>query len=155
MQIRPLETRDIPAVSALLQALANEFIIHDTPADIAARFLESNSPEGIADNLDNDFVYHVACDQDTIAGFIGIRERRHLFHLFVGKQWQGQGLSRLLWDAGRQAAIDAGGAPPFTVNASNYAFEAYRRLGFVRTAPMAVKNGIHFNAMQWDGAPGR
>lgn len=66
-------------------------------------------------------------------------------------QWQGRGLARRLWDAGRQAAVDAGGTAPFTVNASNYALDAYRKLGFMVTVPMAVKNWIRFNAMEWDG----
>jgi GNAT superfamily N-acetyltransferase len=150
MQIRLIEQSDIPAVSAMLQELASEFILQETEPALALRFLQSNSPAGIADNIANDYTYHVAEHCGVIAGFIGMRERRHVFHLFVGKSWQGQGISRLLWDAGRKAAIDAGARPPFTVNASNYAFEAYQRLGFVRTAPMAIKNGVRFNAMQWD-----
>lgn len=150
MQIRLMEQSDIPVVSAMLQELASEFILQETEPHLALRFLQSNSPTGIADNLANDYTYHVAERRGVIAGFIGVRARRHVFHLFVGKSWQGQGISRLLWDVGRKAAIDAGGRPPFTVNASNYAFDAYQRLGFVRTAPMAIKNGVRFNAMQWD-----
>jgi ribosomal protein S18 acetylase RimI-like enzyme len=142
---------DIPGVSRLLQSLATEFIIRETPPELAQKFLEGNSPEGIAANIANGYVYHVAEDDGVVAGFIGMRERKHVFHLFVGKQWQGQGLSRRLWDTGRRAAMEAGGAAPFTVNASNYALDAYRHLGFVCTAPMAVKNGIRFNAMEWDG----
>ncbi|MFA9217268.1 MAG: GNAT family N-acetyltransferase [Sphingomonadaceae bacterium] len=94
-------------------------------------------------------MYHVADDDAAIAGVIGMRDCQHVFHLFVGKPWQGRGLSRRLWDAGRRAAMDAGGTPPFTVNASNYALHAYESLGFMRTAPMALKNGIRFNAMAW------
>jgi len=149
MHIRPLLPADIDAVAALLHRLASDFILHETPPEQAAVFLEHNSAAGITANLANDFVYHVAEDGGAIAGFIGIRERRHVFHLFVGTPWQGQGLARALWEAGRQGAIDAGGAPPFTVNASNYALGVYRRLGFVATAPMAIKNGIRFTPMQW------
>lgn len=134
----------------MLQELATEFILYETDPIHAMQFLQGNSPENIANNLANDYTYHVAEHFGVIAGLIGIRERRHVFHLFVGKSFQGQGISRQLWDAGRDAAVDAGGGPSFTVNASNYAFEAYRRLRFVRTAPVAVKNGVRFNAMRWD-----
>lgn len=140
---------DIAAVSALLQALAAEFILHETPAPLAASFLESNSPAGIAANVDRGDIYHVADDGGTIAGFIGVREGRHVFHLFVGRRWQGQGLARRLWDTGREAAMDAGSCPPFTVNASNHALDAYRRLGFAPTATLQVKNGIPHTPMQW------
>jgi len=155
MQIRLIDARDIPGVSRLLQSLAAEFIVHETPPELAQKFLESNSPEGIGANIADGYVYHVAAEDGVIAGFIGMRARQHVFHLFVGKKWQGQGLARRLWDDGRQAAVDAGGAAPFTVNASNYALDAYRKLGFMVTAPMAVKNGIRFNAMKWDGTSER
>ncbi|MFL6706750.1 MAG: GNAT family N-acetyltransferase [Massilia sp.] len=149
MHIRPLLPADLDAVAALLHSLASEFILHETPPEQAAVFLQDNSAPGIRAHLANGFAYHVAEDAGAIVGFIGMRERRHLFHLFVDKRWQGRGLSRALWDAGRHAAIDAGGAPPFTVNASNYALPAYQRLGFVATAPMTIKNGIRFTPMQW------
>lgn len=149
MQIRPLLPADTASVADLLQGLASEFILHETPPEQAASFSASNSAGGIIANLANDFVYHVADDGGAIAGFIGVRQRQHVFHLFVGKPWQGKGLARALWEAGRQAAVSTGGAAPFTVNASTYALAAYRRLGFVATGPMAVKNGIRFTPMQW------
>lgn len=149
MHIRPIRSDDIPAVSILIQALATEFILDATPPNLADSFLRGNSPDGIKSNIEQGYVYHVADDNGVIAGVIGVRNCQHLFHLFVGKPWQGQGLSRQLWDVGRRAATDAGGAPPFTVNASNYALKAYENLGFKRTAPLSVKNGIPFNAMEW------
>jgi predicted GNAT family acetyltransferase len=79
-----------------------------------------------------------------------MRERHQVFHLFVGTPWRGQGLSRTLRDAGRNAAIAAGGTPPFSVNTSNDALDAYRRLGFMQTAPTAVKNGIIYTAIEWN-----
>lgn len=153
MHIRPLADADIPAVAAMLHALASEFILHETAPEQAAAFLRDNSADGIRAHLARGFVYHVAVDEGVVAGFIGMRERQHLFHLFVGKQWQRLGLARRLWDAGRDAAIAAGGAPPFTVNASTYVVDAYLRLGFVATGAMQVKNGIRFTPMQWVPAP--
>ena len=149
VQIRPMRRDDIAAVAALLRTLASEFIVHDSRPEQASTFLRENDRDGIAGYLSRGFVYHVADDGGAIAGFIGMRERQHVFHLFVGTAWQGRGLARRLWEVARTAAIGAGVAPPFTVNASNYAVAAYERLGFVRTSPMLEKNGIRFNPMQW------
>lgn len=135
VRIRPMRCDDIDAVAALLRTLAIEFIVHDSRPEQVSTFLRENDRDGIAGYLARGFTYHVADDDGAIAGFIGMRERQHVFHLFVGTQWQ--------------AAFKAGAAPPFTVNASNYAVAAYERLGFVRTSPMLEKNGIRFNPMQW------
>jgi GNAT superfamily N-acetyltransferase len=150
--IRPMRPDDTAAVAALLRALARQFIVHEFLQAPASTFLRENDQASIARNLANGFVYHVADSDGVIAGFVGMRERQHLFHLFVGTPWQGRGVSRLLWDRARETALAAGGAPPFTVNASNYAVPAYERLGFVRSAPMQEKNGILFNPMQWTAA---
>lgn len=149
LRIRPMQCDDIDAVAALLRTLAIEFIVHDSRPEQASTFLRENDRDGIAGYLARGFTYHVADDDGAIAGFIGMRERQHVFHLFVGTPWQGRGLARRLWDVARTAAFKAGAAPPFTVNASNYAVAAYERLGFVRTSPMLEKNGIRFNPMQW------
>jgi GNAT superfamily N-acetyltransferase len=153
MLIRPMLGADVAPVAQLLRTLALTYIVHDMHPEPAATFLRENDAEAIARHLERGFVYHVAEDDGAIAGFVGMREGRHLFHLFVGTPWQGRGLSRRLWDCARGAAIAAGGAPPFTVNASNYAVPAYLRLGFVPTGPMMEKNGVRFNPMSWPAPP--
>ena len=150
--IRPLRGDDTAALAAMLHALAVEFIVPEFSAGAASTFLRDNDLEGIERHLANGLVYHVAEIDGVIAGFIGMRARQHLFHLFVGKPWQGRGLSRRLWDHARSVAIADGGAPPFTVNASNHAVAAYQKLGFARSAPVQEKNGILFNPMQWTAA---
>lgn len=152
MLIRPLVADDIATVAAvarLLRTLSLEFIVADVAPEQAATFLRENDADALARRLADGFVYHVAEDDGAIAGFIGMRAQQHVFHLFVGSPWQRRGVARRLWEFARAHAIAAGGAAPFTVNASNYAVDAYARLGFVRTAPMMEKNGIQFNPMQW------
>ncbi|MDB5960091.1 MAG: family N-acetyltransferase [Massilia sp.] len=153
MLIRPMRTDDIAQVASLLRTLALAFIVHDSRPEPASTFLRENDRDGIARYVAQGFVYHVAEIDGEIAGFIGMRERQHVFHLFVGTPWQGRGVARRLWEHARAEALAAGAAPPFTVNASNYAVPAYEKLGFVRTAPMMEKNGIQFNPMQWQPAP--
>lgn len=147
MQIRTIEDRDVPAVARLLQVLARDFIVHESTPEGASTFLRENDEDAIRRYIEMGHVYHVAESDGEIAGFIAIRDRAHLFHMFVAVKWQGQGVARKLWDTARQAAIDAGGGGKFTVNASNFAVPVYEAIGFVRTAPTQCLKGLYFNPM--------
>jgi GNAT superfamily N-acetyltransferase len=159
MRIRPIEDEDVPAVAQLLKVLARDFIVHESTPEGAATFLRENNEEAIRRYIVAGQVYHVAESDGQIAGFVSMRDRSHLFHLFVGVPWQGQGVARKLWEVARQAAIDAGGSGSFTVNSSNFAVPVYEKMGFVRTAPMQCLKALYFNPMQLDanlaGAPKR
>ena len=148
MLIRAIEERDIPIVARLLNVLAREFIVHESTPEGAATFLRENDEEGIRHYIGMGHVYHVAEVDGEIAGFIAIRERSHLFHMFVGARWQRQGVGRKLWEAAREAAVEAGGSGSFTVNASNFAVQVYEAMGFVRTAPTQCVKGLYFNPME-------
>ncbi len=132
----------------MLRTLAEEFIVHDIAPPAAATFLAENSTEGVQGFIDSGIVYHVAEIDGVIAGFVAVRDRKHLFHLFVDRAWHRRGIARRLWDVARQAAIDAGGAGCFTVNSSNYAMPVYEKFGFVRTAPTQESKGLRYNPMQ-------
>lgn len=152
MDIRPLVDTDIPvlapAIAALLRELALEFIVHESTAEGAATFLAENDQMGVRKLLQLGHVYHVALDEGRLAGFIAIRDNSHLFHLFVGKRWQGRGLARRLWNVARAAAIARGGDGNFTVNSSNHGVTAYEAFGFVRVGPMQCAKGLYFNPMR-------
>lgn len=148
MRIRPIEHSDVPAVAALFRALATEFIVHESPPEAAATFLRDNDEAGFQGFLRLGHAYHVAEIDGELAGFIAIRERQHLYHMFVAKRFHRRGVARALWDVARRAAIVAGGDGSFTVNASNYALPVYQAMGFQRSAPMQCVNGLYFNPMQ-------
>lgn len=147
MLIRAIEQRDVPAVARLLNALSREFIVHESTPEGAATFLRENDEEAIGAYIRMGHVYHVAEVDGVIAGFIAVRERKHLFHMFVGVRWQRQGIGRKLWEAARKVAIANGGNGTFTVNASNFAVPMYEAMGFVRMTPMQCVKGLYFNPM--------
>ena len=151
MLIRPLELPDIPAVAALLRELAREFIVHESTPEGASTFLTENDEHGIRGFLASGYVYHVAVIDGELAGFVAMRARSHLFHLFVGKLWHRRGVARALWDAAREAALGAGADGSFTVNASNFAVQVYQAFGFVRTGPTECVKGLYFNPMRLGG----
>jgi GNAT superfamily N-acetyltransferase len=148
MLIRALEQDDIPAAARLLRALALEFIVNEATHEEASTFLRENDEEGLRGFVERGYVYHVAVIDGELAGFVAVRERSHLYHLFVGRRWQRQGVARRLWDVARNAALAGGNPGIFTVNSSNNAVPVYESFGFVRTAPMQCLRGIQFNPMQ-------
>lgn len=151
MQIRPLANTDIAAVAALLRTLALEYIVHESPREGASTFLAENDEIGVRGFVARGHVYHVAVDGDELAGFIALRDNSHLFHLFVGKRWHGQGLARRLWEVARDAAIARGGDGVFTVNSSNHAVPVYEAFGFVRVGPTQCAKGLYYNPMRLGG----
>jgi len=154
MLIRPIAEADVPAAAALLRRAAEEFILHESTPEGAARFLAEQGEDGLRRFIADGYVYHVAVVDGELAGFIGIRGRSHIYGLYVDKRWQRRGIARRLWDTARAVALagaegDDPGAHPgeFTVNASNYAVALYEALGFERTAPMQV-GIVRYNPMR-------
>lgn len=147
MLIRPLADSDIPQVARLFLVLAREFIVHESPPEGASTFLRENDEEAIRVHVGRGMVYHVALEGAELAGFIAMRERSHLFHLFVDQRYQRQGVARRLWEVAQARALEGGPLQAFTVNASNYALPVYESFGFVRTAPTQCVKGLYFNPM--------
>jgi len=157
MQIRRLDQDDIPAVAALLRRAAEEFILHEAAPDDAAMFLAEQGEEGVRGFLASGFVYHLAEVDGELAGFIAVRERSHVYSLYVDKAFHRRGIARRLWETARAHALDEAIGPDhpgaFTVNASNYALPFYTSLGFVPTAPTQYRV-VPYNPMRLvlDGA---
>jgi ribosomal protein S18 acetylase RimI-like enzyme len=147
MHIRSLIPDDIPAAAALLRRAAEEFILHESTPANGAIFLAEQGEEGMRSFLAKGFVYHVADVDGELAGFIAIRERSHVYSLYVDKRFHRRGIARALWDVARAAAIGPGHPGFFTVNASNHALPFYASLGFVPTAPTQI-GIVRYNPMR-------
>ena len=142
---------EIAAVAALMRAAAEEFIVHQSAPEAAAAFLRENDATAIRGFVDSGTAYYVTEVDGVLAGFIALRENKHVFHVFVDKRYHRRGLARAMFETVRRSAIAAGNPGLFTVNASNYAVPLYEKLGFVRTDGTLCRNGLEFNPMQLDG----
>lgn len=154
MLIRPLLDTDIAPAARLLATLTDQFIAHESAPDTAAVFKLQHNEDGIRGFVAAGMVYYVAEIDGALAGFIALRDNRHVFHMFVDQARHRRGIARALWEVARAAAIKAGNAGLFTVNSSNYAVPAYQSMGFERTDVMQFKDGIYYNPMQLDGRNG-
>jgi ribosomal protein S18 acetylase RimI-like enzyme len=150
MLIRSLDTADIPAAAALLRRAAEEFILHESTPQDAAAFLADQGEAAMRSRVAAGYVYHVALVDGELAGFVGVRDRSHVYSLYVDRRYQRRGIARKLWQAARGAALDGAPGHPgvFTVNASNYAVPSYQALGFARTAPMQISI-VRYNPMRF------
>ena len=154
IEVRDATVDDALRISALLTALAEEFIVRDcTPEGrlaLLAHFGVSEMKQRIATP---EYRFHVAEDGAALAGVVGIRAATHLQYLFVARSHQRTGLARRLWELARTEAIRGGNTVGrFTVNASGYAVPAYERMGFRRVGPVREVDGVRFQPMELAGA---
>jgi len=145
--IRALSPADIPAAAALLRRAAEEFILVESTPEDGAVFLAEQGEAGMRSFLAQGYVYHVAEADGELAGFIALRERSHVYSLYVDKRWHRRGIARRLWETARDAALGPGHPGFFTVNSSNHALPFYAALGFVATAPTQVSI-VRYNPMR-------
>ena len=141
------KTEDAESISLLISSVSNFFTLN--PSGVGAEeFLTSISESAIRSYITSDkFSYYVCFVNSTLAGVAAMRDNTHLYHLFVSKNFQKQGVSRALWDKAMKDAISANNPDKFTVNSSLFAVPVYERFGFSVCGPKVVTNGISFVPM--------
>jgi GNAT superfamily N-acetyltransferase len=149
VSIRPIAPKDVDLVAELLSGLAAEFIVHEFDAEAQRQFPRENSAECIRGFIAAGFRYHVAEANGSVVGFVGVRENKHLYHLFVAKPVQRQGIGRELWEFAKRECECLGHRGDFTVNSSNNAVPIYERWGFRRDGPPKTNaSGVVYNPMR-------
>lgn len=150
MNIRPATIADAEAISALIVELSAPFYTSATRAG-AEPFLASVSADSQRRNLSApNFSYYVAESSGELVGVVALRDKSHLFHLFVAPQFQRAGLATRLWRIVKAEALAAGNPGQFTVNSSLNAVPVYERFGFVRKGDVQYMHGISFQPMHLD-----
>ena len=155
MLIREATICDAAEISVLIRPLAEKYIACDFSPDGAQNLLTSMETKAIEGYFKSGFRYHVAEEHNVLAGVVGVRDSRHLYHLFVADEFQGGGLARKLWRIALDTCRQAGNTGEFTVNSSKFAVELYRTFGFVESGPPATKNGVTSVPMRFIAAKGR
>lgn len=75
--------------------------------------------------------FHLAFVDGALAAVAAVRDDSHVFQLFVGTRYQGQGIARKLWDRLRRDCRSRAGSRVFTLNAAPGAVPVYLHMGFV------------------------
>ncbi len=146
-----LATREYAApISDLIGSVSSYFTLH--PQGLGAEgFLETISPESILKYIENPSFYYCICIiENELAGVIAIKEKTHVFHLFVSPKHQKKGLARLLWNHALVNAFEKNAVVAVTVNSTPFAVEIYEKFGFKRAGEKVEKNGIAFVPMKFE-----
>ncbi len=148
MDIRAGSPSDAEAVAGLIASFQSE--LTDDPSGAGAEgYLASVSVQAEREYLASArYRYLLAFFGSELAGFIAIRDGSHLFHLFVGRAYQRQGLGRRLWQQALRELCTPNSERVFTVNSSLSAVPVYRSFGFAPADSPQSVHGISFLPMQ-------
>ncbi len=148
MEIRAGSPSDAEAIAGLIASFQSE--LTDDPSGAGAEgYLASVSVHAEREYLASArYRYLLAFGGSELAGFIAIRDGSHLFHLFVGRAHQRQGLGRRLWQQALRELCPPNSEGVFTVNSSLSAIPVYRRFGFVPAGSTQSVHGISFLPMR-------
>ena len=91
----------------------------------------------------------VALDEKgTIVGMAEVRQRRHISMLFVEPSLVGKGIGRALLEFCLAKCRSYFTRKAITLNASDYAREFYRKMGFMAIGPRKTEDGLSSTPMQ-------
>ena len=148
MSIRRGNPSDCDAVAALIASF-QPLLTRDPGGAGAEQYLASVSASAERQYVASSrYMYLVYEHEGDIAGFIAMRDRTHLFHLFVAAPHQHRGIARALWHEARDWAHQGAAACEFTVNSSLNAVRVYERFGFVAVGTALEAHGIAFQPMR-------
>ncbi|CAK1763656.1 MULTISPECIES: GNAT family N-acetyltransferase [Vibrio] len=143
VNIRSAEISDSKAISELILPLAKKYVCPTCDASAHDILLNSMSEENVGKYLSTNYNYVIAVTaNDEVVGVAGVRDNSHLYHLFVDDNFQGNGLSRQLWEAVKEESIKNGNSGIFTVNSAVNAESVYSRFGFKRTEGIRNRQGM-------------
>src|SRR6059058_4705298 len=125
MEIRSRSPSDAEAIARLIASFQSE--LTDDPSGAGAEaYLASVSAQAEREYLTSQrYRYLLAYSGPQLAGFIAIRDGSHLFHLFVERAHQRQGLGRRLWELALEELCAPSRDGGFTVNSSLSAVPVY------------------------------
>lgn len=145
MEIRKAEIRDSLAIKDLVFSLSH-FYMREDNLELPAWFVKALDEREFERRISSDEFLNLVIDiNGMIAGYISIKNKEHLYHLFISKDHQGQGLSRQLW----ARAISECKSQSYTVRSSLFAVPVYERFGFLSVGAPDSKDGLEFQAMEY------
>jgi len=148
MEFRVGSPTDAEAIAGLIASFQSE--LTDDPSGAGAEgYLASVSVQSEREYLASErYRYLLAYSESQLAGFVAIRDGSHLFHLFVERSHQRQGVARRLWERALAELCAASSDAGFTVNSSLSAVPVYQAFGFVPAGSIQSMHGISFLPMR-------
>ena len=148
MEFRAGSPPDADAIAGLIASFQSE--LTDDPSGAGAEeYLASVSVRAEREYLASArYRYLLAYSGSQFVGFIAIRDGSHLFHLFVERSHQRQGIGRRLWELALEELCAPSRDGGFTVNSSLSAVPVYHAFGFIPAGSIQRMHGISFLPMR-------
>jgi len=147
--IRKLGKEDIIPAMDMVWKVFLEFIAPDYAQEGIDEFKRFIDPDFIADKIASDeFKLWGAFDNEKPVGIVAVGPPLRIALLSVDKQYHRQGIARKLFETALSEKTIIQGHSKITVNASPYAADIYRRLGFNPTDTEQTVNGLRFTPME-------
>lgn len=146
--VRHAVPTDAESISQLICSVAGGCTINPS-GEGAELFFSSISAQAIGSYIANpNFLYLLGLFDDKLAGVVAVRDRQHVFHLFVAPTFQNRCIGTALALRAIELSLAASPSETFTVNSSLPAVAFYARLGFQPQGPGIEENGVAFVPMQ-------
>ena len=147
--IRLLEKEDITPAMDMVWKVFLEFIAPDYAQEGIDEFKKFIDTAHITEKqASGEFKLWGAFDSERPAGIIAIGPPLRIALLSVDKEYHRQGIARRLFKTALDDKARTVGHSKITVNASPYAVDIYRRLGFTPTDTEQTVNGLRFTPME-------
>lgn len=121
--IREVESKDALKLSQLTNTLTGYIFEKETPTWFEKELSEESFKQRISSDEYKHFAYILG---NEILGFIAIKDKNRLFHLFVDSNYHKKGIAKELWDVIKKQYDISN----MSVNASLYAIKTYESFGF-------------------------
>ena len=148
MKIRAALQDDAKEISQLISCLTAKFITDNFSPEGKEHLISTMTPQAIEEFIQLGYRYQVAETGGKLIGVVAIKDNKHLYHLFVSEHCQRQGVARQLWTSAMKDCLGRGNPGEFTVNSSQYARGAYKKLGFVESSGPKEHRGVVFFPMK-------
>ena len=144
MTIRYAKKDDAEQIKELVTGLSHFYLSEN----------ETKLPEWLSSTLElkefenriksNAFTNLVYERNNRILGYISIKDKNHIYHLFVSHEHQRKGISKKLWEKAKNLCQ----SPTYTVRSSLYAVPVYEYFGFSKSNEVETKDNLKFQAMK-------
>ena len=152
INIELLKEEEVEELSEVILEVFNEFVAGDFLEEGITLFKEFVSPPSLKTREESGEAFTlVAKDEDKIMGTISIKDKDHISLFFVSKSYHRQGIGKKLFKkALDKILLNEEKVSKVTVNASPYAVDVYKNLGFKVQGDGILKeeNGIVYLPME-------
>jgi len=140
--IRRAKLEDAQELNCLVSSLLL-YIFEQTPS----WFEEDISKDSFEKRLkDKNYEHYIYTIDKKIVGFIAIKEKNHLYHLFVDKNFHKRGIAKKLFECVKTNMNTTN----MKVNASLYSIAVYKALGFKESGKQENYQGLDYQPMVYE-----